>query len=178
MTEEVEFMMERRLRSLFESAHESGKDQIQIRLQTKPTGARIVSLFCFPFITRKELEKDPSFKGRYMEMLELAFQSPRDAFPMLQDMVAGFAARGHIENTVICQVLVQCDEIFVVKDLASGATIQGHEDEEVRQVWHLVRLEKEIESYPARKGWFPLSNKQGNWKITDIDDLLDGNQLL
>jgi hypothetical protein len=48
-------MVKSRLLSLFESALESGKDQIQVRLDCKPTtaaaaaDAQMVNLYVFPF---------------------------------------------------------------------------------------------------------------------------------
>jgi phosphate uptake regulator len=47
LVDEVDYMVESRLRSLFESARESGKDQMQVRLDCKPiaAGAQMVNLY-------------------------------------------------------------------------------------------------------------------------------------
>jgi hypothetical protein len=92
--------------------------------------------------------------------------------------MAEFQRRGVTESTVICQVLVSCDEIFWVKDLATGTIIQGHEDGQIRKVWHLVRMEMVVETHPAKGPILPFKQKQGNWQLTDIDDLLEGNLVI
>jgi hypothetical protein len=80
---------------------------------------------------------------------------------------------GKLSTTVEVQVLVECDEIFQVVDLNTGVVLQGHEDGLVRSVVHLVRMEKTVETYD-NDNTFPYSPviRQGNWQITDIDDLL------
>ena len=177
--DQVDFMMEGRLRQLFQSAHMSGKNQIQIRLQTTPVNSQIVSLFCFPLLCRKILQDEPNFKDRYFEFLSSVSHSPLDGFPIFQKILEDYMFKndGKISSTVVCQVMVLCDEIFWVKDIESGATIQGFEDGAVRKVWHLVRMEMIVEARQA-KGFFPISLSQGNWQITDIDDMLDGNLIL
>ena len=174
----VDQMVEGKLLSLFESAREHGKDQIQVRLQTQPTGAHMVNLFVFPFLSRDLLKRDPSIKDKYLQLLELMVVAPREALPVYHDFVEEFRQRGSTESTVIAQVLVSCDEIFWVKDTKTGRTIQGHEDGLVRKVWHLVRMEKVVETTPANGLILPFRHTQGNWQITDIDDLLDGNLLI
>jgi hypothetical protein len=180
LVDEVDYMVESRLRSLFESARESGKDQMQVRLDCKPiaAGAQMVNLYVFPFLSRGNLKRDPGLKDKYQHLLELMTVSPRDALPIYHELIAEFQDRGCTESTVICQVLVPCDEIFWVKDLATGATIQGHEDGKIRKVFHLVRMEMVVETHPAERPIFPFRHKQGSWQITDIDDMLDGNLLL
>ena len=74
--------------------------------------------------------------------------------------------------------MVECDEIFCVKDLSTGVTIQGDDDGKVRRVWHLVRFEMIVETFPNNGGFLPFQHKQGNWQISDIDDLLDGNLII
>ena len=176
--ESLEDMVEERLRNLYASACEHGKDQIQVRLQCQPTGAHMVNIFVFPFVSRSYLKKYPELNAKYQELLDCMNVAPRLAMPIYHDLVGAYQSRGVMESTVICQVLVACDEIFWVKDLATGATIQGHEDGQVRKVWHLVRMEKVIETHPANRPILPFKHKQGNWQITDIDDLLEGNLLL
>lgn len=176
--DDVDLMMESRLRMLYESAHASGKDQIQIRLQTKPISSQIVSLFCFPFLSRRLVQKSSTFKVRYLEFLESMATSPRNAFPIYEELLEEYAQDGKMpDSTVICQVMVLCDESFWVKDLASGMTIQGFEDGLERKVWHLVRMEMVVEMQRS-KGFLPVSLAQGNWQITDIDDMLDGNLII
>jgi hypothetical protein len=76
---------------------------------------------------------------------------------------------GTIETTLFAEVFVYCDEVFRVTDLQTGALLQGYDDGKIRQVLHGVRLERLV-------SWTPETGKtKGNWMITDIDDLLDGN---
>jgi hypothetical protein len=177
----LECMVESRLVELFESARKSGKDQMQVRLESKPDGAHahMVNLFVFPFLSRNLLREDSGLKRKYQQLLDYMAVSPTDALPIYHELEADYRKRGYTEHTVICQVLVPCDEIFGVKDLATGSTIQGHEDGLIRKVWHLVRMEMVITTHPDKNRFIlPVRHTQGNWQITDIDDLLDGNPLL
>ena len=58
------------------------------------------------------------------------------------------------------------------------AIIQGQQLDKPRKVFHLVRMEMVVESFVKDSGIFPFRNEQGNWQITDIDDLLEGNLML
>lgn len=178
--EQVTEMVENRLWYLFESARENGKDQIQVRLQCQPTGqVQMVNLCVFPFLSRASLKRDPHLKSKYLRMLNLMVDAPQEALQIYHELVGEFSSRGVVESTVICQVLVACDEIFWVKDSATGAIIQGHEDGQIRKVWHLVRMEMVIETRPTdKKLIIPIEHKQGNWQLTDIDDLLEGNLMI
>ena len=104
--------------------------------------------------------------------------SPRDAFPIYQELIADMQEQGFAESTVICQVLVSCDELFWVKDLSTGTIVQGYEDEKFRRVLHLVRMEMVVSTRPRQNPIIPFSMEQGNWQITDIDDHLDGNLMI
>jgi hypothetical protein len=109
-----------------------------------------------------------------------------------------------MSSTVICQVLIECDEVFWVKDLSTGAILQGggQEEEDIptittitttssmssssssskapfRRVVHLVRFEMVVDVMDAPHHWIlPFDMKLGRWQITDIDDHLKGNLLL
>lgn len=173
-------MVEGKLQSLFESAYNSGKDQFQIRLECRPSGtAHMVNLFVFPFLSRELLEIQPELRDRYQKMLQLMVIAPREALPMYHHFVQDFEARGYTDNTVIAQVLVPCDEIFWVKDLASGEIVQGQQDESnPRRVLHLVRMEMVVKTEPAEGLFLNFKHSQGSWQITDIDDLLGGNLII
>jgi len=173
----LEPMVEKKLRSLFQDAREYGKDQMQVRLDFKPQKAHMVNLFVFPFLSRNLLQVQPEIKDKYTQLLEFMGTNPRDAMPIYHEFVADFGDRGWTENTVIAQVLVPCEEVFWVKDLATGAIIQGVEDETPRTVAHLVRMEMVVRSKPS-DGFFPFEHEQGNWQMTDIDDLLEGNLII
>lgn len=161
-------MVDRKLSSLYQSARESGKDQIQVRLECKlikddpRLTPLMVNTFIFPFLTRKLLKDTPEAGKAYMELL----QNP--SVPGATKFLQSFDDLDAIDHTVICQVVVPCEEVFWVKHLASGEILQGIEDEEFRFVWHLIRMEMEISS----------SLETRNWKLTDIDDLLGGNLIV
>ena len=177
--DDLGYMVQSSLRSLYESASQCGKDQIQVRLECKPTGdAKLVNLFVFPFLSRRAMKGSPGLKGKYEELLNLMTVSAQSALPVYQELIQDFLHGGHVDSTVICQVLVECDEIFWVKDLNTGLTIQGYEDGKIRKVWHLVRFECVVETFPKQEGFLPFQHKQGNWQITDIDDILDGNLII
>lgn len=170
-------MVEEKLRVLFQSAREYGKDQIQVRLDCKPRNAHMINLFVFPFLSRNLLKREAEIKDKYLQFLDLMGTNPREAMPIYNGFVSEFAERGYTENTVIAQVLITCDEVFWVKDLETGRVIQGVKDETPRTVCHLVRMEMVVRSTPS-DGFLPFRHEQGNWQLTDIDDLLDGNLLL
>jgi hypothetical protein len=77
-----------------------------------------------------------------------------------------------MQMTIVAQVAVQCDEVFLVKDLESDTVLQGDANGEMTDVTHLVRFEivVDIDSQTGK-------SEIGRWKITDWDDLLDGNVL-
>ena len=76
-----------------------------------------------------------------------------------------------LESTVIAQVLVTCDEVFSVTDVATGMLLQGNGTKQTVQ--HLVRLEVVVETRIPVEG--KSTNHVGSWQITDWDDLLGGN---
>ena len=132
-------------------------------------------------------------------------ESPHDSIPLWQEILRDLDARRplyissddddddgwRMPSTVICQVLLECDEIFWVKDLATGTILQGglpppSEEEDggtssssFRRVVHLVRFEMVVDVTKRRRNWIlPFDMKLGRWQITDIDDHLKGNLLL
>ena len=114
-----------------------------------------------------------------------------ESLQLSRDMMDNFRNRGVSENTVVCQVLIPCKETFWVKDNSSsesesgggdgdggGDIIQG--DTKRRTVVHLVRFEQVTKTHIVNdaQGFFPFRHELGEWKITDIDDLCQGNLLL
>jgi hypothetical protein len=169
-----ESMLARPLKNLFKSAHESGKHQLKIRLEMQPKSTKFHSMFALPFVTRAAVEKDPSILEKTYRNMALMRSNPREGFQNVYKGVEEQQKRhGKLSTTVEVQVLVECDEIFQVVDLNTGVVLQGHEDGLVRSVVHLVRMEKTVETYDSNDAfpYFP-DIRQGNWQITDIDDLL------
>lgn len=170
---EVEQMLDRPLRNLFKSAHESGKDQLRIRLEIQPKRTQFYNIVCLPFVSRAAVEKDPSILQTTYRNIAMIRRNPMQGIRDIVKYVEQDEKRndGKHFTTVEVQVLVECDEVFQVFDAETGTLLQGTEDGGVRSVVHLVRLEKNVESNDERS--FP-NTKQGNWQITDIDDLLVG----
>lgn len=175
---ELDNMVQENLRKLYQAAHEFGKDQLQIRLECRPKSAKMYHLFVFPFLSRGNLKRDPGFQEKYEDLLYLTSALPREALPIYQDLMSDMQRRGFAESTVICQVEVKCDELFWVKDLSTGRVVQGSEDEEFREVSHLVRMEMVVTTVLKKNSFIPFEMIPGQWQITDIDDHLDGNMMV
>jgi hypothetical protein len=187
----VQYMMEDNLRTLYESAHENGRDQLQIVLQMKPVDTALLSLLYIPFLTRDKVNRDPELQNYYPGVISRSEEFHESGFYTKgwRSFAEGIRELGrsqaelhndHVltESTTIAQVLVWCDEIFCVTDLASGEVLQGHGDGKVRRVPHVVRLEMVVRhKYPLvdGKSQTPSTPHLGNWVITDWDDLLEGN---
>lgn len=176
--EDVNFMVEENVRKLYQSAHEFGKHHLQVRLDCRPNVARMESIFVFPFLSRAALKVLPRLKEHYQRLLDVMAESPSDSIPIWHELLDEVRYNGTVGSTVICQVLMECDEVFWVKDLSTGVILQGHEDEEFRKVFHLVRFEMVVDTVPRQGGLVPFEMKPGTWQITDIDDHLQGNLLL
>ena len=174
----IDQMLDEPLRKLFQSAHEHGKNRLQIQLQTTPTSkCNVVSIFCLPFVTRQAAERNPALVEQAREMV-VSLRPPNDKPPITQASFLAFVQEqliqhnGKLQTTVELQVLVECDEIFQVVDRETGQVLQGSTDGAVRQVWHLVRLETTTTFTPSTTFPYLPQVDVGNWIITDIDDLL------
>ena len=164
-------MMEPKLQQLFSSAHESGKEQIEVHLQTKPTEAHLHSLHALPALSRSVAARHPSLirdieKARITNNTKYLGNGYMSAIGEAEDE----EHRQTMESTMIAEVLVYCDEVFCVRDLKTGSVVQGNEDSKVRQVVHGVRMER---VRTLKEGGDEVLR---NWMLTDIDDLLDGNR--
>jgi hypothetical protein len=170
---------------LYQNAREFGTDSIRVRLEMKPTNepVEIVSLFVFPFLSRSNMKKYHDRKKKFNQFLDWMSTDgglSNDALAIIHEFMDDFQKDKVVESTVICQVQITCDEIFCVKDAETGRLIQGHADEKFRRVVHLVRFEQVVRTHWLEnyRGYIPFRLELGNWQITDIDDLLDGNLLL
>ena len=159
-------ILEQSLLELYQNARNSGKSQIQVHLASKPTGAKLHSLHSLPMLSRSYAERYPDRVAEYERIRCPESRSFESSNKFLNQMLE---QTGTIETTLFAEVFLYCDEVFRVSDLQSGALLQGHDDGKIRQVLHGVRLERLV-------SWTPETGKaKGNWMITDIDDLLDGN---
>lgn len=190
---EYEYMMEEKLRKLYEASHEFGKDSMRIILQTEPVHCELVSLLFIPYITRQAVHDAPSLKHSFKNMFREVekkrinpetgepinfVQLVREAFKTFEVYVNSRAqfnrddGYASMESTVIAQVLITCDEVFSVTDVATGMIMQGNGKKQ--RVSHLVRLEVPIKERIPPDGGKPLF-EVGSWQIVDWDDLEDGN---
>lgn len=183
----VERMVHPDLLQLYHSARKFGSQSLRVRLEMKPTNESpvLVNLFAFPFLSRSNHKRR---KKKYNLLLDSIAESggissgrglSPDAMETIHEYMEEFQKTKIMESTVICQVLIPCDEVFCVKDTETGRLIQGHADEKFRRVVHLVRLEQIVTCHwTDRGGILPFRVEPGEWQITDIDDLLEGNLLL
>jgi len=184
---DINSMLEKNLRLLYESSHESGKSQIQIELDCTPKHARFLSLLWIPFLTR---DADPTLRRAYPRMLEDVMREEiergrnfnrievfRRLYAQVMDLANARVTLGenasYVESTLIAQVLVQCDEIFRVVDLETGLLLQGQEDGKMRSIPHVIRLETVVKTTLPHEG--SPTSQVVSWQITDWDDLLEGN---
>ena len=172
LPDNLESMMEEKVISLYQSSFGSVNGEYEVRLQTLPYSAELISLFCLPYISRAKVKQDLALRKFYRIMLEKpsAARTP-DLIKLEKDNLDA----GKIEYTVIAQVLVWCQEIFYVKDVSNGKIIQGVVNDSPRNVPHLVRMEMTVNK-EKHNGQF--SNQKDFWIITEIDDLLEGNLIV
>jgi hypothetical protein len=166
------------LRKLFQSAHESGRDQLRIILETKPIENRFLCLYGIPCLTRDEVEQDRAIlrevfcldvpkdirgKRMYNEIYKRTFEK--------------YDAGQVVNGTVAAEVYIVCEEKFQVVDAETGIVLQGSEGIPVTQeVGHVVTFEMEARSFASKEDYAEAKNfigsLPGNWQITDIDDLV------
>ena len=196
-------MLQRDLRRLYESArrhsHPSG---VNIVLRTVPQSATIESMFPVFGLSRSLVEDHPYLRHTYRNYLKRLQAKHKEAvlagksrlnpvqvgtFVMdgLQEVMeasARLSGDGKAAITIVAQVSIHCKEVFCVRDVESGAIIQGHGDARPRDVTHLVRFEMVVRETLAnvddsvdslREGDWEL--EIGRWQITDWDDIMDGN---
>ena len=173
-TTDLESMMERKFVSRYTRFRETirGKD-IELCLKVLPVSAELYSLYCIPYISRHNIQTDPNLMEFYQKML---LKPSSERAPDLFELRQQHLENGVMESTVIAQIIVWCNEIFYVKDVATGNVLQGHEDTKGKNVPHLIRMEKVIRTEKKPDGSF--RNVQGDWIISDLDDLMEGNLII
>jgi hypothetical protein len=172
----IDSMLDRPLRQLYENAHKSGRNQLQIKLTIEPKSACLKSVFGLLFISRRDVTEDTEGLAKIKRLSELPHDPPfSDMVQAVSDFILAAMERRDfrsLDTTVEAQVIVTCDESFQVIDRATGVVLQGSEDGAVRQVDHLVRFETTVTTHKPETFPFIPKNTIGSWIITDIDDLL------
>lgn len=126
-----------------------------------------------PLLSREIVEKKPHLHGAYLK-IEKAFEargSYNEIKQMTYDLANEIGEDDAYTRTVIADATIYCKEFFQIKDASTGFVVQGMEDGwEEAEVVHHVRFEVVTEK--TEDG---VRRKVGQWKIIDIDDLLEGN---
>ena len=159
------------LRELFKSAHESGRDQLRILLETKPKKSLFYGLHVVPLYTRDAIEADPSilktlYNNGDPDWNELTSIMHTRSLEQLERY-------GYVETSVAAEVYILCEEKFQVIDAKTGVVLQGQQGAPIAQeVGHVVTFE--MTSKIRVRDTFPFGYRieLGNWQIIDIDDLV------
>ena len=137
-----------------------------VQLRMEPISWKLENIFPMPVLTRELTERKPSFKGYHTQM-ERIWREEQDLNKVTEMARSLKEAAEHTKGrTLVADLSVVCEEIFFVKDRATGEVLQGH-DEPIRTT-HLIRFEKYSEEGEKKT--------QGDWKIVDWDDMLEGNR--
>jgi hypothetical protein len=158
-----------KLRQLFESAHAHGKDQLSVRLETTVVAQGILSMTCFPFLSREDAIDNPALLERYYK----AFHPPTGGPSVVYDLLESRVNReeGDMKTTIEVQVWLLCKERFQVRDLTTGLVVQGTADYQERLVTHILRMERTVRHMLGDDHADFIPNL-GDWRIADIDDLV------
>jgi hypothetical protein len=165
----VEDMMLPKLRQLFESAHAHGKDQLAVRLETTVVAQGILSMTCFPFLSREDAIDNPALLERYYK----AFHPPTGGPSVVYDLLESRVNRedGDMKTTIEVQVWLLCKERFQVRDVNTGLVVQGTADYQERLVTHILRMERTVR-HNLGDDHSDFIPELGDWRIADIDDLV------
>jgi hypothetical protein len=161
-------MMEKTLIKRYQVVQENMK----LKFSLRPIEAELSQIFAVPVpgLTREIVNDNPYLRGALYRLHMTYDENGFDEHYF--DLLADFAKNGGAEKrTIIAEALIKCYEFFQVKDASSGLVVQGMEDgSEEEEVVHIVRFE--IVTDESQDG---AGRKIGNWKIIDVDDLLEGN---
>lgn len=172
----VKTMLEKNLCELYKSSHQHGKDSLLVTLKTQPTSASLCGFFAFPYLSRKHVEERPSRWDEYMDIINGGVQN---VFIKLMNHIdkMDVEGKGLFETTVVALVAISCDEVFMVTDTSSSPILlQGHGDLKVRKVVHYVQFERNVTLQLNQGDDSAVQFQYGNWQISDIDGLLNGNR--
>mmetsp|Transcript_31935 Transcript_31935/g.68965 ORF Transcript_31935/g.68965 Transcript_31935/m.68965 type:complete len:437 (-) Transcript_31935:126-1436(-) len=163
---------------------------VHFKFSLEPIASRLQHLFAVPVpgLTREIVEDNPYVRGSIYRLHSSYEENGFDEryFDMLTDF-AKYNNDARDKRTVIAEAAITCLEFFQVRDRASGRLVMGMEDDDDdgergrgEEVVHIVRFEvvTEEKSWDNDNGDDDDGNERreiGNWKITDVDDLLEGN---
>lgn len=174
--DEVKEMFEEEVYKRFKDAYAKihSNPHLEMTLKMKPIDSELWRIGCFPFLSRKAVQEDPDNKKEYYQMLEISkIRGMRvffEHFWAFADKI--LAERGTMETTIFADVIVDCIEVFQVRDLTNNTIVQGDGTE--RTVRHVVRMELDIGMVVDEND--EHYSYKGNWRIADIDDIFDNSQ--
>lgn len=190
-------MLDPALLSLYQPIKSSSTSPpLNILLDMQIESARLENLHVIPFLTRDDVKHHPQYQFALRKiMLNISYNQSRgmswssaisNAVNQLDELeetlkreetkLTGKKAEEYDASfTIVAQVLVKCQERFRVVDVNTGTVIQGHPEAKPQTVCHLVRFEmvQKVKFRDSVRGNSQL--KESPWKITDWDDLLEGN---
>jgi len=168
---DIHQMLSSPLQKIFESAHESGRDQLRILLETKPVKSFFYRLYVVPFFTRDAVEADSNILKTLYNNGNPEWNT---VFNMLQShSVESLERYTFVETTVAAEVYIICEEKFQVVDAETGVVLQGPEGAPVTQeVGHMVTFEMTTKNRIDDHFPYFIRTEPGNWQIVDIDDLV------
>jgi len=161
-------MMDKALLQKFESLD---LEHMQLKLSIRPMESTLQHIFAIPLITRDIVEQKPHLRGGY-QRIEQRFQETK-SYEEVRNMTMKITEDIGMsyKRTVVADALVTCSEFFQVVDSRDGRIVQGMRDgDEEEIVDHVVRFEVVTDITESGEG-----REVGNWKIIDLDDMLDGN---
>lgn len=173
----------------------SAQPTLSVLLQTQIVSAKLENLHSVPFLTREIVQHNPNLAGSINEIITNAvfknqvqhqpildtIYSATEEFEVLSQKIvrsssdsladnSSFSDANLVSCTIVAQVTILCKEKFRTIDVRTGECVQGDRNAKERLVPHLVRFER-VTRYNLGTGKYFI----GQWKITDWDDLLDGN---
>lgn len=151
--------------------YQINQENLQVKFSLQPMEANLQHIFAVPVagLTRESVEDNPYLRGAIYRLHTAYDENGFDEHYF--DLLSDFAKHGPERRTIIAEASIRCMEIFQVKDASTGCVVQGMEDgAEEEEVFHIVRFEVVTdESHDGDE------REIGNWKIIDVDDLLEGN---
>jgi hypothetical protein len=175
----LNLMMDRLLLEQYQHLINNNNNNIHIKLSLKPIQAKLEHIFAIPLLTREIVLSKPHLKGAY-QRLEATYKQTKSYTEVKRKTyeLAEEVGLKSAQRTVIAEATITCLEYFQVKDTSNNVVLQGMEgndddDDDIimegEEVVHLVRFEVVTDRGEDGK------REIGNWKLIDIDDLLEGN---
>ena len=146
-------------------------ENLQLSFSLQPLEAHLQHIFAVPVpgLTRDIVEENPYLRGAVYRLHTAYEECGFDEHYF--DLLTDFAKHGPEKRTVVAEAAIRCMEFFQIRDASTGCVIQGMQDEcKEEEAVHIVRFE--VVTDESQDGG---EREIDNWKIIDIDDMLEGN---